>query len=129
VPYPLDYHEHAIPAARAAECANRLGDYDGFVNAVFEKQDSLGLKGWDSYAGDAGISDGDLVARCATGEVPMPHLDDAIAWGQRMLPGAGTPTVLVNGWRYNGVPQFAELEQVLGRVGKGKRPGKIRRPV
>jgi hypothetical protein len=32
---------------------------------------------------------------------------------------AGIPTVSIDGWRYNGLPRFAEFEQVPGRVAEG----------
>jgi len=43
VHYPLSYHRYAYPAARAAECARKYGSIEGFLDAIYQKQDSLGL--------------------------------------------------------------------------------------
>lgn len=57
VHYPLPNHPSALPAARAAECANTHGKFREIADRMFDTQDSLGKKAWSSYALDAGISD------------------------------------------------------------------------
>lgn len=44
VHFPIGNHRFARPAARAAECAATSGDFGPFLDTVFAKQDSLGLK-------------------------------------------------------------------------------------
>lgn len=57
VSYPLGYHRFALPAARGAECAARLGQLPRWLDAVFSAQDSLGIKSWGAFAQDAGVQD------------------------------------------------------------------------
>jgi len=47
-PQPLAYHRFALSAARAAECAAREHLLHDWIDAVYNKQDSLGLKSWGS---------------------------------------------------------------------------------
>jgi len=49
VHYPLESHRFARPAARAAECAALQSRFRQFHDALFHKQDSLGLKSWAGY--------------------------------------------------------------------------------
>ena len=43
VHFPLASHRFAVPAARAAECADRYGRFGGLADLLFAKQDSLGI--------------------------------------------------------------------------------------
>lgn len=64
VHYPIAGHRFARLAARASECANDQGDFTTFIDVVFAKQDSLGLKPWAEYAREGGVSDSARFARC-----------------------------------------------------------------
>jgi protein-disulfide isomerase len=126
VHFPLDMHRFARPAARAAECANALGRFEQFVNVVYDKQDSLGLKTWLSYARDAGIRDTNRFQRCVGATTPVPRIEAGVALARRM--GArGTPTVILNGWRYFTPPDEKELERAVLAVLAGKEPFTSRR--
>jgi protein-disulfide isomerase len=57
VHYPLPMHRFAIPAARAAECAGEQDRFAEMHDALFSKQDSLGLKSWMSFASETAIRD------------------------------------------------------------------------
>jgi hypothetical protein len=57
VHFPLPMHRFARPAARATECAGLQGKFGQMVDAVYNKQDSLGLKSWSDYGRDAGVAD------------------------------------------------------------------------
>ncbi|MGH7462999.1 MAG: DsbA family protein, partial [Longimicrobiales bacterium] len=65
VSYPLEQHRFALGAARGAECADGAGAFRNWIDIVYEKQDSLGLKSWGSYAKAAGIADTMAIAMCA----------------------------------------------------------------
>ena len=116
---PISGHRFALAAAQAAECANSLGRFDHFIDAVYAKQDSLGLKSWGSYAGEAGISDTAFVARCARNPDPSGRIEAgrelALRWEVR-----GTPTVIINGRRYQSPPTEDDVErsfqEVMGSV-------------
>lgn len=110
--WPLPYHRFAMPAARAVECAHAQGNFDRFADLLFEKQDSLGLKSFESYASDAGVADSARFAACAHSSTPVPAIEH-----DRVLPsriGAeGTPTLIVNGVLIRGVPDSARLDSII----------------
>jgi protein-disulfide isomerase len=114
--YPLPTHAHAVPAARAAECAAAQGAFDPFHDAVFAWQDSLGTWPWARFAAEARVSDAAGLERCVEEEVPLPALQrDTLA--ARRLGVTGTPTLLVNGRRFHGVPPLEVLRaQVMDEM-------------
>lgn len=96
VHFPLNGHRFARPAAHAAECAADQGRFIGMSDQLFAKQDSLGLKSWESFATDAGVDDRKRFQACLTSP-QAPVIDTGVATGMR-IGILGTPTVLVNGW-------------------------------
>jgi len=121
VHYPLSYHRFAKPAARAAECAVEHGRFEAFVSKVYEKQDSLGLKPWVSFASEAGITDSARFDSCVREAGPVARIEAGIAaadaFGVR-----GTPTVFVNGWRLSRMPPSDELLDAVAAFIDGRNP-------
>ena len=98
VHFPLENHRFAIPAARAAECALAEDRFADYVDLIFEKQDSLGLKTWVSYAVDSGVQDTVSFKQCNASEQPLPRVERGLELGGQ-IDARGTPTVIINGWR------------------------------
>jgi|SRR5579862_8119929 len=121
VHFPLPGHRFARPAAQAAECANRAGRFAEFVETVYDKQDSLGLKPWTSYAQGAGIADTLTFAHCVAESAAMPQIEAGIALGKK-IGVHGTPTVVVNGWRFGSPPAEADLQRTVASLLAGERP-------
>ncbi len=122
VHWPLSNHRFARPAAEAAECAGRQGRFVEFLDAVFGRQDSLGLKTWAAYARDAGVPDAVGFQSCV--EIPTSiaaRIDSGVATAERMR-FFGTPTILVNGWRFPAPPSPARLNEVIGDLVAGREP-------
>jgi peroxiredoxin len=63
--HPLSYHQYAWPAARIGICASEVGAFSEWIDAVFAKQDSMGVRSWGAYALDAGVSDTSRITDCA----------------------------------------------------------------
>lgn len=121
VHYPLPQHRFAIPSAKAAECAREQGRFEEFVDAIFLKQDSLGLRPWTAYAHDAGVGDSIEFNAC----IARPGQPTNIELGRKsgdQLRVSGTPTVLINGWRYS-IPPYDSLTAVL-RAAASERPAR-----
>lgn len=121
VAYPLPMHRFALGAARAAECAHRYGRFREWVDVVYDKQDSLGLKSWGSYAKEAGLPDTVAISKCATDPTPVGRIQAGLALGNKIRI-TGTPTVIVNGWRFHYTPNGHELTNVIEAIAEGRVP-------
>lgn len=121
VHYPLSYHRFAKPAARAAECAAGHGRFEAFVSKVYEKQDSLGLKPWASFASEAGIIDSARFQLCVGETEPVARIEMGIAAADA-FGVTGTPTVFVNGWRLSRLPPAVELLEAVAAFIAGRDP-------
>lgn len=112
--YPLTGHSYALPAAIAAECADRQGRFHSMYKALFDKQDLLGKKSFPEYAVDAGVEDLHAFERCVMLPADsFPRIQHGLDIGAR-AGVRGTPTVWVNGktGRFNPAAirsQIAEL--------------------
>lgn len=108
VHFPLANHRFSMQAARAAECAAKQGRFESMVDQIFAKQDSLGLRPWHAFAIDAGVDAVDQFDRCAAETGKLEAVEAGITAGQK-LEVHGTPTLLINGWRFNGAPPDSQL--------------------
>lgn len=121
VHFPLPQHREAIPAARAAECAALQRRFAEFRNTVFAQQDSLGVKNWSGVAIAAGVTDTATFNQCLTSDSSMARITAGLALG-RTYGVRGTPTVIVNGWRFRTTPTLPELKTVIDQLLRGERP-------
>lgn len=119
VHYPLPYHAMARPAAIALECAREAGRFERFLEAAYEKQVSLGLKTWRAFAGDAGVTDLGGFERCLADTTHMVAVQRGVEAGRRFRV-EGTPTIIVNGWRYRGAPRDSLLRELIEGLLTGK---------
>jgi protein-disulfide isomerase len=112
ISYPLPYHRFALPAARATECAARLGNVARWLDIVYRKQDSLGLKSWGAFAHDAGITDTASVAACAIRPATFPAIDAGLRLGQTAnIPG--TPAIAIDGWMFSLPPTGEQIDSAI----------------
>jgi protein-disulfide isomerase len=119
VHFPLSGHRFAIPAAQAAECAGEQGKFEAMHDALFEQQQSFGLKPWTDVARIAGVSDLLAFDACTKREGQSPRIQA----GQRLaadLGAKGTPTLLVNGWMLGGPPSLDKLQSMVSTLLSGK---------
>jgi protein-disulfide isomerase len=123
---PLRIHRFATPAARIAACGDAQGKFAAIHRVLYEKQDSLGLKSWTSYAIDAGIRDTAAFARCAVATKPVLGM----ARGQQLaseLDVHATPTIVIDGWRMYGAVTDSVLVDAVTGILAGRRPASARR--
>lgn len=121
VHFPLPNHQHAFPAARAAECAHRLGRFGETVDAIFENQSQLGLHPWVWFASTAGIADTGSFVTCMQDTTTPPMIQAGLSMGER-LSVRSTPTVILNGWRYGGAPSDTEFVRAVEDILAGRSP-------
>jgi protein-disulfide isomerase len=117
VQFPLSIHKFARPAAIAAECAAEQNRFGSMHDALFEKQDSFGLRSWTAYAIDGGIRDTVTFGRCVAVASGKDRIDSAVTIGNK-YELRGTPTILINGWRYS-IPPYDSLTTIVKRMLKG----------
>ena len=119
VHFPLSMHRFSRLAGQAAECAAGQDRFMQMHDKLFAKQDSFGLKPWGDYADEAGVSDQIAFRACMRDSAAMHRVDAglAIAEEQKFI---GTPTVLINGWLFAGVPRELELRTAIENAIAGK---------
>lgn len=122
VHWPLARHRFARPAAEAAECAARQGRFSEFLDAVFPRQDSLGLRPWSRFAQDALIPDSGAFTACLLEPDKLRARIDAGTATAEGLGFEGTPTIVLNGWRFASPPPSARLRAAITNVLAGKDP-------
>lgn len=110
--FPLSSHAFAVPAARASECAAVQGRFEQFHDALFAKQDSIGILPWSRFARVAEVEDLNAFERCVREVGPVPALHQDTLAGNR-IGITGTPTLLLNGRRLIGAPPLAVLERYV----------------
>jgi protein-disulfide isomerase len=116
--FPLPKHRFAKQAAYALECAALQGREATFLDVIYERQDSIGLKSWSSYAADADVPDSVNFANCLGGKSSQ-RIAQGISWGTR-IGVRSTPTVIINGWMLAGPPDSVELAELIAKLRAGK---------
>jgi protein-disulfide isomerase len=116
-------HAHAYAAAIAAECANAQGTFAQMHDVIFGRQPALGTVRWEALAREAGVRDSARFARCVTGEESSRRVQEDIALGNRLGVNA-TPTVIVNGARWQSPPTPAQLDSIVRAVTSGQNAGR-----
>jgi len=118
---PLSIHRFAPSAARAAECADLQGRTHAMVATLFAKQDSLGLKSWASYGEEAGVTDPGAFQQCVADTIPFERITASMELAERLEVNA-TPTLMLNGWLFRGIPSEEQLLAAIAAVKEGKAP-------
>jgi protein-disulfide isomerase len=119
--YPLSYHRFARAAAVAAECAAEQSRFELYADALFAKQDSLGMLSWTQIARMAHVEDLARFEECLKDPAVGRRVDSARDLG-RLLAVDGTPTVLINEWRLIAPPSESDLARMLAAIRRGERP-------
>jgi protein-disulfide isomerase len=110
---PLEGHRLALPAAQASVCASRAGHFEEMHRLLFLKRDSVGIVSWSRLAVLAGIRDTAAFGDCLRSDVTQAQIQADIAAADT-LRAVGTPTLLINGRKYIGVPQ--DLRRIVQYV-------------
>lgn len=121
---PIRQHQFARAAAVAFECASKAGRAQQMHHALYQAQDSLGKLTWQQFAARAGVTDTIAFSNC-----PVTNSQPAsIAAGElqaKELDVSSTPTVLVNGWKFD--PSSPDqIERAVAAAVQGKSPTSTR---
>jgi len=116
--FPLaDVHPHAEHAAEASESAGArrgAGAFWAMHDQIFEHQDALDDASLASYAMQAGVDGNAVLSDLAEGRYRQ-RIRDSFKSGARAGVN-GTPTLFIEGIRYDGSPDEASLVAVLERA-------------
>ena len=116
---PLPYHELALPALRAVECAPTEDQRVLLHATLFEKQRALGTQSWASIATEVGEIDTLSFMRCMSDTTTSPQLQKDRIFAKQ-VGVRSTPTVILNGWLLSRAPTVSELEAALALARSGK---------
>ena len=110
---PLRMHPHALDAARAACCGDRLGRGDAMASALFSAPvDSLTREGCEKLAQSIGLS---LDAyRACVGDPRTDESIEADRAGFKAAGGYALPTIWVDGHALIGAQSKEDLEKAIG---------------
>lgn len=115
--FPLtQMHQHAFLASRAGRCANDQGRFWDYHDNLYGRQPSWSsLPNATNYfitlADEIGLDEGQF-SSCLRSDAHQEEISRNMQLGQ-MLGVQGTPTLFVNMKRLGGVPDFAELQQIV----------------
>ena len=110
--YPLAMHRFAEQAAVASECAAHEGRFTALHDSLFAHPDSIGLKSWRKFATGAGVRDSLAFDRCLSDSSVAARVESDRRAGDS-LGVRGTPTVLINGVKFTGVPTTNQLDSLV----------------
>jgi protein-disulfide isomerase len=110
--FPLtQIHPMAEPAAEAAEFAGANGQFWEMHNGIFENQENLSPQMLRELAHALGLSSEDLLGALESHEF-LPAIKKDFSGGVRSGVN-GTPTLFINGVRYEGAPEFDDLVETI----------------
>jgi protein-disulfide isomerase len=113
--YPLkEIHPFAFAASIAATCAGMQDRFTPYHNALFAQRDSLGKKGWWTFAAEIGVKDSANFARCLTDRRTLITISEDIDAGDKIAI-RGTPTVVVNRYVLPGTPTIDQIRAAMSR--------------
>lgn len=112
-------HRFAIPAARAAECADAQGAFRPFVEAALSQQSTFPSSPWVALAEQGGVKDTALFSACVNNEQEFPRVSGGIELATRMGITA-TPTIIINGWETPALPNLESLRRFVDGVKAGQ---------
>jgi protein-disulfide isomerase len=110
--WPLPSHRFAYPSARAVLCAREQGRFWEMHHELYGLQDSLGLVSFPDIAGRAGVPDLEQFGICSRTPGSIPEVEADVQLVQN-IGGTGTPTIIINGWRFKGIPPIGVIDSIV----------------
>ena len=108
---PIDTHDQAIPAAKAALAANRQGKFWEYHDALYDVGQTLDASMYNRIAARLGLDMDKFTADFADKELDYIVQADTIISGR--AGATATPTMLINGRRYMGAMPFSSFKHVI----------------
>lgn len=122
MPLPLsEIHPEARAAAVVAECVARDGHLSAFVRVALLNPPLVASQDWAALRQRAGVDETPDQQACIEQGTTGSYVDSIVITARAMGINA-TPTILVNGWKFEGTVTIAELDAIIALVAAGKRP-------
>ena len=112
--FPLDFHQRAVPAAVAANCAGDQGKYWEFHDLLMDNQQALELENLNAHAKTVGLNM-DTFSQCL--ENPGEHVAEVLKDLEdgKKLGVTGTPAFFINGIFLNGAVPYSQFKDIIER--------------
>ncbi len=116
--FPLDFHQRAVPAAVAANCAGDQGKYWEYHDLLMGNQRALELEDLNGHANTVGI---DMEKFSACLEDPGDHVQEVLndLEAGKKAGVTGTPAFFINGIFLNGAVPYSQFKDIIERELKG----------
>ncbi len=119
---PLGFHQRAMPAAMASECARDQGKFWEMHDKIFANQRALDDSQFETYAKDIGLSVGQF-QECYKGNKHKARILKDQSTSVR-LGARGTPAFFINGRFLSGAQPFPAFDKLVSEeLQKAKKSG------
>lgn len=121
VHFPLPSHQMALPASIGAECAAQQGRFSEMMSELFRDPTVIRSLDWTSLVGTGAIVDLPTFELCVSSfdSDSLKRTADSLGTAFSVT---GTPTILVNGWRFAGAPPLDTLRRVIADLLASRKP-------
>ena len=123
---PLPFHDRALPAALAAECAHQQGRFWAIHPLLFENSRALGDQELEGYVRQAGKIDLQQWRKCMTD----PETTQRVEREQKLVTSAGargTPSFFINGRFLSGAQPLERFQALIDETETAAKQSKIPR--
>lgn len=111
--WPLPYHDNALPAAIAIECAALDGRFEAYHTLLFDQPSLQGVD-FVELAEQGPVSDLVRFRECIEDAATLANIEEDQRAGE-LLGVRGTPTILVNDQLILGMPDSATLARLISQ--------------
>jgi protein-disulfide isomerase len=112
--FPLGFHDRAIPAAVAANCAGAQGKYWEMWDAMMSNQRALSDTDLEGYATKAGVASMDTWHQCLQDPAQAEEVKKDIHDGET-AGVTGTPAFFINGLMISGAQPYEKFSSIIDR--------------
>ena len=112
--YPLGFHDRAIPAAIAANCAGAQGKYWEIWDAMMSNQRALTDADLEGYATKAGVANMDTWHQCLRDPAQVEEVRKDMKDGET-AGVTGTPAFFINGVMISGAQPYEKFSSIIDR--------------
>lgn len=110
---PLNFHNRAMSASIASECAGKQGEFFEYIELIFKNQNALNNADLIEYAKELGLNEDSFEICMSEGDKSAIELDISEAEARGIF---GTPTFLINHVDTNGERSYEFFKKEIDRI-------------